>query len=210
MEKEYTTIAKAAQVELEERRSRFLGYIQPVTSEEEALAFLESIRSKHWDARHNVYAYRLREGGRSRYSDDGEPQGTAGMPVLEILQKKDLCDCIVIVTRYFGGILLGTGGLVRAYSQTASLAAEAAGRVVMRPCALCRMECDYADYGRLSSLVPDWGGQMDDAQFGERGTLVFRLPQNALVLGFERALADIPGGRVACQITGESYLALAE
>ena len=210
MEKEYTTIAKAATVEFEERRSRFLGYIYPVTSEEEALAFLESIRSKHWDARHNVYAYRLREGGRSRYSDDGEPQGTAGMPVLEVLQKKELCDCIVVVARYFGGILLGTGGLVRAYSQTTTMAAEAAGRVVMRPCALCKIECDYADYGRLSSLIPEWGGKVDDTQFGERVVLIFRLPQKALELGFERALADATGGRIACQITGKGYLSLVE
>ena len=206
MEKEYRTIAQAAQVELEEKRSRFLGYIQPASSEEEALAFLESIRSKHWDARHNVYAYRLREGGRSRYSDDGEPQGTAGMPVLEVLQKKELCDCVIVVTRYFGGILLGTGGLVRAYSQTASLAADAAGRVLMRPCAMCKLECDYADYGRLSSLVPEWGGRVDDAQFAQHVTLSFRLPLDALEGGFHRVLADATGGRVECQTIGKDYL----
>ncbi len=208
MEKEYRTIAHAAQSELEEKRSRFLGYIHPVASEEEALAFLETIRARHWDARHNVYAYRLREGGRSRFSDDGEPQGTAGMPVLEVLQKRELFDCIVVVTRYFGGILLGTGGLVRAYSQAASLAVDAAGGRWMRPCALCCLECDYADYGRISSLIPEWEGRVDDTQFAQYVTLAFRLPQAAMERGFERALADATGGRVECRVTGEGYLSV--
>ena len=207
MEKEYQTVAQAALVELEEKRSRFLGYIQPVQNEDEALAFLEAIRARHWDARHNVYAYRLREGGRSRFSDDGEPQGTAGMPVLEVLQKRELWDCIVVVTRYFGGILLGTGGLVRAYSQAASLAAEAAGCLCMRPCCLCQLTCDYADYGRLSSLIPEWEGSIDDAQFGERVSLEFRLPQTTIERGFERALADATGGRVSCRKVGGGYMA---
>ncbi len=204
MEKEFTTIARSARAEFEEKRSRFIGYIQPVHTEEEALFFLESIRSKHWDAKHNVYAYRLKEGGRSRFSDDGEPQGTAGMPVLEVLQKKDLCDCIVVVTRYFGGILLGTGGLVRAYSQAASMAAEAAGRIRMQTCYFCRIECDYADYGRVSSLVPEWDGRIDDTVFEENVILSFRLPAEAA--GFDRALADATGGRVTCQRLKEDYL----
>ena len=114
----------------------------------------------------------------------------------------------MVVTRYFGGILLGTGGLVRAYSQTTAMAAEAAGRLLMRPCVLCKLECDYADYGKLSSLIPAWGGLVDDAQFGQRVALAFRLPQSALQGGFDRALADATGGRVVCQITGEGYLAL--
>ena len=206
MEKEYRTIAHAAHAELEEKRSRFLGYIHPVENEEEALAFLETIRARHWDARHNVYAYRLRDGGRSRFSDDGEPQGTAGMPVLEVLQKKELFDCIIVVTRYFGGILLGTGGLVRAYSQAASMAVDAAGLRWMRPCVVCCLECDYADYGRISSLILEWDGCLDDAQFAERVSLAFRLPQSAMERGFERALADATGGRVECRVIDEGYL----
>ena len=117
---EYQTLTREAQYEFTEKRSRFIGYARPVTTEQEALDFIAAIRSKHWDAKHNVYAYRLREGHISRYSDDGEPSGTAGIPVLSVLQKGDLTDCVIVVTRYFGGILLGGGGLVRAYSHAAA------------------------------------------------------------------------------------------
>ena len=104
------------------KRSRFIGYCAPVTTQEQALEFIEKIKSKHWDAKHNVYAYILREGGVKRYSDDGEPSGTAGMPVLDVITKNEIYDVCIVVTRYFGGVLLGTGGLVRAYSQGAKVA----------------------------------------------------------------------------------------
>ncbi len=123
---DYKTVRAAASGELTEKRSRFIGYCKPVSTEEEATAFIASIRSRHWDARHNVYAYSLREGNLRRYSDDGEPSGTAGMPVLDVLQKSGVTDVCVVVTRYFGGVLLGTGGLVRAYSQAARLGLNAA------------------------------------------------------------------------------------
>ena len=110
---EYKTILTPADVEFVERRSRFIGHIRPVSSEEEALAFLSEMRSQYWDATHNVYAYRLRQSGAQRYSDDGEPQGTAGMPTLDVLRKSGVTDVAAVVTRYFGGILLGAGGLVR-------------------------------------------------------------------------------------------------
>ena len=103
----YKTVAGRAEDEFTEKRSRFIGYITPAATEEEALSFISQIKSKHWDATHNVYAYILREGQIKRYSDDGEPQGTAGIPVLDVLQKEGLCDVAVVVTRYFGGILLG-------------------------------------------------------------------------------------------------------
>ena len=112
----YKTIRNAAEDEFVEKRSRFIGHALPVTTEEEALAFIAEMKSKYWDASHNVYAYILREGGIQRFSDDGEPQGTAGIPTLDVLRKEGLTDLVVVVTRYFGGILLGGGGLVRAYS----------------------------------------------------------------------------------------------
>lgn len=121
----YRTITKEADAEFTERRSRFIGHAMPVSSEEDALAFVAMIKEQHGDATHNVWAYNLKN-GRQRYSDDGEPQGTAGPPVLEVLQKERLVDAAVVVTRYFGGVLLGAGGLVRAYSHGAKLALEAA------------------------------------------------------------------------------------
>ena len=108
---------------------------------------------RHWDARHNVYAYSLREGNIKRYSDDGEPSGTAGMPVLDVIVKNDLYDVCVVVTRYFGGILLGTGGLVRAYSQGSKIALQAGHPVLMQSCLLCEARCTYNQYGKISSLL---------------------------------------------------------
>ena len=118
--------AKSASAEFIERKSRFIGYIAPVSSEEEARAFIAAIREKHADATHNVWACLLRGGAVARCSDDGEPQGTAGLPTLDVLRKSGLDDCVVVVTRYFGGILLGAGGLTRAYSAAAKAAVDAA------------------------------------------------------------------------------------
>ena len=128
--RDYTTIQGMATAEIEEKRSRFIANVSFADTEEKALAFLASVRAQHRTARHNVYAYVLREGGRMRYSDDGEPAKTAGLPVLESIQHAGLTDCVVVVTRYFGGILLGTGGLVRAY--TAAASAGQIGRVSCR------------------------------------------------------------------------------
>ena len=169
---EYRTVKAFGSAEFTEKRSRFIGWGQPVQTQEEAVAFVENIRSRHWDATHNVYAYRLRDGQLQRYSDDGEPQGTAGMPVLDVLQKSNLVDVVVVATRYFGGILLGGGGLVRAYSHTSSIAVQAAGIVRMCPCDLMTVSCDYSRYGRLASLIPECGGVIDDTRFTEELSLM--------------------------------------
>jgi uncharacterized YigZ family protein len=124
-----------------------------VSTEEEAVAFIAEIRSKHWDARHNVYAYSLRKGNLSRYSDDGEPSGTAGLPVLDVITKNGVTDVCVVVTRYFGGVLLGKGGLVRAYAQGAKLALAAGGVITMQSCRLCSLCCNYNQYGKVSATV---------------------------------------------------------
>ena len=117
IDNQYKTIENYGTAETVEKRSRFIAHARPVSSETEALEYLNSLKQKYWDARHNVYAYIIRENNIVRYSDDGEPGGTAGLPVLEILKREELSDIIVVVTRYFGGILLGTGGLVHAYSR---------------------------------------------------------------------------------------------
>ena len=145
---EYKTVRKNAQDQFVEKRSRFIGYACPVQTEQEALDFITSKKSEHWDASHNVYAYILRD-GTMRFSDDGEPQGTAGMPVLDVLRKSGVTDVVTVATRYFGGILLGGGGLVRAYSHTASIALQAAQIITMRECLLLSLTCDYGRYGRV-------------------------------------------------------------
>ena len=131
-----------------EKKSRFIGSCRPVQTEEEALDFIAKLKSQYWDASHNVYAYILREGNIARFSDDGEPQGTAGIPVIDTLKKAGVVDAVVVATRYFGGILLGGGGLIRAYSHTASIALAAAHKITMRECLLLSLSCDYSSTGR--------------------------------------------------------------
>lgn len=150
----YFTVSDAASNSYIEKKSEFIGYIAPVRSNDEAVAFIDKIRSMHRKARHNVYAYILREDNISRYSDDGEPQGTAGVPVLEVLQKKGLTDVCLVVTRYFGGILLGGGGLLRAYSHTASITCDSAHIMDMRLCRRLIIETGYELYGKINYILP--------------------------------------------------------
>ena len=205
---QYKTVLCEAQDEFVEKRSRFIGYAKPVQTEEEALAFIAEKRSKHWDATHNVYAYILRSGP-VRYSDDGEPQGTAGIPVLDVLQKSGVTDVVVVATRYFGGILLGGGGLVRAYSHTASIALQAAGVITMRACLMLSLTCDYGQYGRVASLVPECGGVTDDTIFEEKVTVRFHMAPEALG-GFAKKLADATNGQVTVEETGKKYFEFQE
>ena len=204
---EYRTIAQAAQDEFVEKRSRFIGYARPVQTEEEAQAFIAEMKSRHWDATHNVYAYILREGNIQRYSDDGEPQGTAGIPTLDVLQKSHVTDVAVVVTRYFGGILLGGGGLVRAYSHGASIALKAAGIITMKECSLLMLSCDYSRYGRVSSLIPECGGIIDDTDFAGDVTLSFHMAPE-LMGSFARKLADATKGQVTFEECGSQYFVM--
>ena len=201
---DYKTVRAAASGELTEKRSRFIGYCKPVSTEEEATAFVASIRSRHWDARHNVYAYSLREGNLRRYSDDGEPSGTAGMPVLDVLQKSGVTDVCVVVTRYFGGVLLGTGGLVRAYSQAARLGLNAAQVVLMERCACCTLRCSYTHYGKIASLLQEHGGGLDDTVYEADVLLRFHIKPEALP-GLNKALADATAGEIAVETEKEAY-----
>lgn len=159
----YKTIRGSATAEIVEKRSRFIASVKPVSTEEEAIEYLNALKQKYWDARHNVYAYVIRENNIMRYSDDGEPSGTAGVPVLEILKKEELCDVIVVVTRYFGGILLGTGGLVHAYSKAAKEGIEAAGTEEMILCREFRIKCDYNLSGKVQYEI----GEIPDIFCGE-------------------------------------------
>ena len=201
---DYLTLSKEASDEFIEKRSRFIGYAKPVKTQEEAMAFINEIRNKHWDATHNVYAYVLREGQARRYSDDGEPSGTAGVPVLDVLLKENITDCVVVATRYFGGVLLGAGGLVRAYSHTSKIAVDAAKIIKMSVCTVLSVACDYNFYGRLSSLIPEYGGIIEDTVFGENVTVQFYMP-NANVPFFDAKLVDQSLGKFSSVKICEKY-----
>lgn len=176
----YTTIAGRATAEIEEKKSRFIVSLAHVETEDEALAFLEEIRAANRMARHNVYAYVLREGGagvqgRVRYSDDGEPQKTAGLPTLEVIQHAGLTDVITVVTRYFGGVLLGTGGLVRAYTQATQAGIEAAELVVVSRCVDIEVRAAYGKYDQLVRIASDCGAKVLDTVYDDAVTLRLRM-----------------------------------
>lgn len=200
----YKTIRTASSDEYIVKKSRFIGHIMPVKTQEEALDFIAKVSKKHWDATHNVYAYIIRDTGVKRYSDDGEPQGTAGVPVLDVILKNGITDVCVVVTRYFGGILLGAGGLVRAYSHSAKIAVEGAHIITMSPCSVLKVQCDYGFYGRLSTLVPEFGGIIENTDFGENVTLLFRLPSKDEE-GFRKELTEASFGRVFAEKVGEKF-----
>lgn len=205
--KDYKTVLEYAKDEFVEKRSRFIGYAKPVTTEGEAVAFINEKRSEHWNATHNVYAYSLKNGNIKRYSDDGEPSATAGMPVLDVIVKNEIYDVCVVVTRYFGGVLLGTGGLVRAYSQGARLALDAAQIVMMQSCLICEARCAYNQYGKVSSLVTALGGAVDDTVFESDVLIKFHIKPETLS-ALNKKLADATSGGVSAQQTGEKYFAV--
>ncbi|NMP36600.1 MAG: YigZ family protein [Clostridiales bacterium] len=200
----YFTLKSEGLQEYVVKRSRFIGRARPVACAQEALDFIAAVKSEHWDATHNVWAYSVRDGNTRRFSDDGEPQGTAGMPVLDVLVKEQLTDCVVVVTRYFGGVLLGTGGLVRAYSHSAKLAVDAAEIGEMQLWSVMNIECDYNFYGKLACLIPEQGGAVDDARFGENVSVVFRIP-SLQEQRFEAVLTEACFGRYSARKTGEIY-----
>lgn len=170
----YTTIEGRAIDEIVEKKSRFIGHIAHVETEEEALAFLDEIRTGHRMARHNVYAYVLRN-GRIRYSDDGEPQKTAGMPTLEAIQHAGLVDVAVVVTRYFGGILLGTGGLVRAYTQATQAAIAAADVRIVSRCVDIMFEVPYSLYEQVTRLADACQAKIREADFAAEVMITLRM-----------------------------------
>ena len=200
--KPYRTVERTAETEYVISRSRFIGRCFPVTEESEALAILEQIRKQHWDATHNCFAYRLRSGA-ARYSDDGEPQGTAGLPMMEVLKKRDLYDVLVISTRYFGGILLGAGGLVRAYSRSACDAADAAGLLSMEPCTTFSLRVPYP-YRNAVWGVFDRFGVLEHADYAESIDCTFRC-RTSLADVFLKALTERTEARVSAAPCGEGY-----
>ncbi|WP_293969110.1 YigZ family protein [uncultured Ruminococcus sp.] len=204
MTKDYKTVQNESNSEFTEKRSRFIGYCKPVTTEQEAVDFINSKRSEHWNATHNVYAYSLREGNIKRYSDDGEPSGTAGMPVLDVITKNEIYDVCIVVTRYFGGVLLGTGGLVRAYSQGAKVALDAGNVVMMQSCLMCQARCSYNQYGKVSSLIMEIGATIDDTVYEADVLIKFHIKPEYLDK-LNKQLADATSGEIQAVSDSEKY-----
>ena len=202
---EYLVPAGPGEAELVEKRSRFLGHVHPVESEEEARAFIAKIKKEHYDARHNCWCYIIKDGP-ERYSDDGEPQGTAGLPMLELFRREGLSNFVCVVTRYFGGVLLGAGGLLRAYSRAAKEALEAAGRAKLRPWARLSLSCPYPFVPRLKTELSAFDGLIDSLDYGAEVSLLLLLPQEQAE-GFVARVFDISGGSLSPSIEGRSLLA---
>lgn len=204
---EYRTVLRPAYAEFIEKHSRFIGSVSPVTSEEEAVAFISEMRSKYWDATHNVYAYCLRDGQIRRFSDDGEPQGTAGMPTLDVLQKEGICDVVVVITRYFGGIMLGAGGLVHAYSHSTKIALEAAGIVTMSSVIECSISCEYHQYGKIAALISSFNAIIESSVFETDVKIIASIDSNKIEK-FKAELFDIMGGSDGFEQIREKYAVL--
>ena len=201
---EYFTVSKVGTGEFTEKKSKFIATVVPVHSQEEAMSVIEKIRTKYWDAKHNVYAYILLEGQQKRYSDDSEPSGTAGVPVLNILEKAGLKDTLVVVTRYFGGILLGTGGLVRAYSQAAKLGVENAGIVKRSLCDAVNISMDYTLWGKVQKFLEEQKIPIKDISYTDSVTAkVLQIAEKTDVL--IEALTELSDGKISCQKNGQMY-----
>ena len=207
--KPYKTFGQNAEAELVEKRSRFIARAFRIQTEEEAISILNDIRSKYWDARHHVYAYTIRENNITRFSDDGEPAKTAGPPVLDVITREEVTDCMIVVTRYFGGVLLGAGGLVRAYGKSAKMALDEATVVTMTPCVQYRATVGYGDWGKFQNVLKTLGASSPQGEFGADITASFWIP----LTEEEKALAELTeqfNALIVPQKIQEDYFCLEE
>lgn len=202
--KEYKTVEFENSDEFVEKKSRFIGYVKPVKTQDEAVSFINSIKSKHWDATHNVYAYVLRDNNIQRYSDDGEPSGTAGVPVLDVILKNNLVDVCVVVTRYFGGTLLGAGGLVRAYSHGSKIAVESGNMITMASCKVLTVSVEYGFYERLNILLSDFDANIENTEFSDNVAITFSLKQDRAD-ALQNKLTDLSNGLYKFNEIGEKF-----
>lgn len=199
----YIRIEKNETCEITEKKSRFIAYLAYVTTEEDAQGFVAQIKKKHYDARHNVYAYILNSGGK-KYSDDGEPSKTAGYPILEMLENEGVTDVVCVVTRYFGGTLLGTGGLIRAYTKSAKDCLEKAGVKKMILCDVLSLTFDYAYLSKIEHMLKTENLVTKDKTFLENVTLTVISPKDKTVALRENILNEFAGA-VNFAVTGEIY-----
>lgn len=201
----YQTIASTNEASIEVKRSRFIAVATPVSSREEAEKFLETVRRTHYNAKHHVYAFQLRKDNLLKYSDDGEPSGTAGKPIAEILRRRSLTDLMIVVTRYFGGILLGTGGLAHAYSDATQLVLSNTPVIIMMEVTRMQCRCDYSLYGRLPSLIASFGGEIETTDFADRVLLSFIIPtENSR--DFQIALRELSLGKTEAIAIETAYI----
>lgn len=200
---EYFIPAGAGEAEFVEKRSSFLGHVRYVETEDEAKAFVTEMKKKFYDARHNCWCYIIKDGA-VRYSDDGEPQGTAGIPMLEVLKREGVTNVVCVVTRYFGGVLLGTGGLLRAYTKSAKDALEAAGICVVRRWVKAEIACSYAMLERLKAECTAIGGVVADIEYSADVCLKLLLPEDKAD-AFSQRTADVTAGASKLEITGEEF-----
>lgn len=200
----YLTIADAVKTSFIEKRSEFIGYLSPISSSEEAVNFINSVKAEHRKAKHHVYAYLLRNDNIIRYSDDGEPQGTAGVPVLDVLQKKQLTDICCVVVRYFGGILLGGGGLVRAYSHSAALTCDSAKIQHMYKSTPLTLRMDYTLYGKVTYCLPKYGVLEQNNNFGT-DVMLELLVRNEVLQNLVKELTEISNGKIQMVFGNSAY-----
>lgn len=203
---EYLVPTGYGEDEFTEKKSRFIGRIWLVETEEEALSKIQEMKKQHYDATHNCWAYII-HGGAVRFSDDGEPGGTAGMPMLQVLQREGLNNVVCVVTRYFGGILLGAGGLVRAYTRGAKIAVDAAGKSIKRVWTVLYVPCPYSFYERVKLEIEAFGGILRSTDFGAEVDMEILFPQANAQLFLDR-LTDLTSGTVEGTEIGQEYRAL--
>lgn len=201
---EYFIPTASSQTEFTEKRSRFIGHVKRVETGEEARAFIEAMKKRYYDARHNCWCYRLHEGGVERYSDDGEPQGTAGQPMLNVFQREQVENVVCVVTRYFGGILLGAGGLVRAYTQSAKDALDAAGISVVRRWVAMEVTCPYSHFERVKLEVAALDGVEGEHQFGADVTVSALMPEGNAG-AFAGRMTELSAGSFSAVTVGEAW-----
>jgi uncharacterized YigZ family protein len=208
MQLEYKTILNSATSEFEEKKSRFIANVKPVSDENDALEFINSLRSKYWNATHNVYAYCIDNGTIiQRYSDDGEPSGTAGMPVLEVIKRMGIQNAVVVVTRYFGGTLLGAAGLIRAYSKSAALGLEAAEEVTRKLCIAVNIVVEYTLFGKLQNMLMTNNNIIKDIQYSQDVELCV-LIEAGREEGLIADIIDNTNGRAIVDIGDKAYITL--
>lgn len=203
---EYLALIEGGQDEIVEKKSRFIGYTAPVSTEEEAIAFVERIKKKHYDARHNCYAYSIGTDKQPllRFSDDGEPQGTAGKPILEVIQGSGIRNICIVVTRYFGGTLLGTGGLVRAYTDAAKAGIEASVVRLKRQLILCELPMEYTDLGKMQYLIANTDAEITDTVYTDKVVLKVRV-YAPVYERFVKEVTEVTGAKVVVEKTGEVF-----
>lgn len=206
MDKIYRTIFGYGEDDIIINKSRFIGYAMPINSEEQALEFIEKIKTKHKDATHNVYAYVFgRDSNLQRFSDDGEPSGTAGIPVLEVIKKENLRNVVVVVTRYFGGTKLGAGGLIRAYTRGAKIGLDSGNIVDMVLHAKIKIRIDYTLYGKIENYLINDNYIVDESEFDD-AVNIFVYIEDSKIAGFTKIITDLTNGNVIFENIDEEYI----